>query len=535
MKLKHLLMAGLMVFTFTACEDDPSPIMEVRQLATLNELPTSDIAITRENISEDFPAISWSPADYGVSAVIHYDVTLTNTTNGASKQVAHTDKNTTSLQMTNSEMLSHLADLGAKPGVTNKFEVSLKSSVYESAADNATNTVSFNASIYDANIGQYTQPTLYVAAGYPDWDFRKAYLLGDMASNGSYEGYAYFEQGGSFALLKSSDLSPLAEGQNVPDKGFYKIAISADGHVTVSGNLVWGLIGDATSGAWDKSTDMEYDPETRLWSVITSLKQGEFKFRANNGWDFNYGAEKGQNEVGGETVTGKLKHAGENFKLKETSPYIMTLNLTAAGDYSFSMEKTDIVQSSAFLTMPGSYQDWNPKAENCFKVTSPARDFKFAGTHQLPANTEFKFCDEEVMYGCIGGINWNETKTSGSFKIGEGENIRLEDAGYYRFFVDQTAMTATVDKTGWEIIGDATPGGWDKGQLMTHNPADNSWSIVVEMKEGSFKFRWDAAWAVNLGGDLGALTQDGDNIPISAGKYKIVLYPDESRATTSAE
>ena len=45
---------------------------------------------------------------------------------------------------------------------------------------------------------------------------------------------------------------------------------------------------------------------------------------------------------------------------------------------------------------------------------------------------------------------------------------------------------------------------------------------------------WDASWTINLGGDLNALTQDGPNIHINAGTYKIVLDANNNTATITA-
>ena len=92
-------------------------------------------------------------------------------------------------------------------------------------------------------------------------------------------------------------------------------------------------------------------------------------------------------------------------------------------------------------------------------------------------------------------------------------------------------LTASLTKTGWEVIGDATPGGWDKGTLMNYDPATKLWSVDVVLVAGEMKFRWDGAWTVNLGGTLGALTQDGDNMKVTAGTYTIVLNPDAKTAT----
>lgn len=137
---------------------------------------------------------------------------------------------------------------------------------------------------------------------------------------------------------------------------------------------------------------MEYDTTTRLWTVVTPLLDKEFKFRANNDWGFNYGAEEGKlSELAGNLVAG-----GQNFKVVKASPYIITLNLTNAGKYTYSMEETTIELSSSAMTLPGSYQSgdgWKPEADDCYKVESAARDFKYTGTHYFPADTEFKFYD----------------------------------------------------------------------------------------------------------------------------------------------
>jgi len=81
-------------------------------------------------------------------------------------------------------------------------------------------------------------------------------------------------------------------------------------------------------------------------------------------------------------------------------------------------------------------------------------------------------------------------------------------------------------KTDWGIIGDATPGGWDSDQMMTYDPSSKLWTITLDLTAGSFKFRANNAWDINLGdtGADGILDYGGDNIPISqSGTYMISL------------
>lgn len=235
----------------------------------------------------------------------------------------------------------------------------------------------------------------------------------------------------------------------------------------------------------------------------------------------------------GAELEGELVAGPNNFKVLKASPYVITMNLTNAGKYSYSMVETTIELSSAEMALPGSYQGWDATKDDCYKVQSAARDFIYTGTFYFDADTKFKFWDAGVWIGMMGPISWDEAKNIGTFVLmpSDGDNIKIETAGYYRVGADMKKLTASLTKTGWEIIGDATPGGWDKGTVMNYDPATKLWSVDVTLVAGEMKFRWDGAWTVNLGGSLGALTQDGANMKVTAGAYTIVLNPDAKTAT----
>lgn len=50
-------------------------------------------------------------------------------------------------------------------------------------------------------------------------------------------------------------------------------------------------------------------------------------------------------------LAGNLVAGGQNFKVVKASPYIITLNLTNAGKYTYSMEETTIELSSSAMTL----------------------------------------------------------------------------------------------------------------------------------------------------------------------------------------
>lgn len=528
MKFKNIFFFAAGVLALASCaEDTTDPVLKLQQAATLNAVSPAEVTITKDNSTEQFPEISWEKANYGNGAVINYTITLTNNSNQKSTVIGETGD--TKLTLTNAEMNSILASIGAYPGQSYDFTVSLTSEAFNAYQDDASNTVSFRATPYDPNVDNIDWPYAYVAVGYPDWDYTKAYIIGDPDGDGVYQGYVKFDEETTYAILDGRDVSRVrAQNQRIDanSKGFVEITMDAEGNVSQSTPCKnWGVIGDATSGGWSDDTMMEYDEDTRLWTVVTSLTAKEFKFRANSDWGIN---------LGGDGTTNGLVPNGANIQVPKESPYIITLDLTTAGKYTYKMEETSIELSSSYMTLPGSYQGWSPDADDCYRILSEARDFKYSGSHYFAAGTEFKLYDSGNWIGIVGNITWNENHTKGDFVIGNGDNITITEGGYYKITANTKKMVASIAKTGWEVIGSATAGGWDKGHLMDYDANTGTWSTTITLASGEIKFRWDASWAVNLGGNLNSLEQDGPNISVNAGTYKIVLNPNTNTATITA-
>lgn len=77
------------------------------------------------------------------------------------------------------------------------------------------------------------------------------------------------------------------------------------------------------------------------------------------------------------------------------------------------------------------------------------------------------------------------------------------------------------------IIGSATAKGWGEDTDMAHL-GNGVYEIVIDLSAGEVKFRQNDAWAINWGaGDFptGVGTQDGPNIPVPAGKWKVTFKP----------
>lgn len=93
------------------------------------------------------------------------------------------------------------------------------------------------------------------------------------------------------------------EGDNInmtEEAGYYKVDVDLDAKTyNLTPITTIGVIGDATAGGWDGADqDMTYVPynsETKApgyWEIKgITLTDGSIKFRANDGWDINWGGD----------------------------------------------------------------------------------------------------------------------------------------------------------------------------------------------------------------------------------------------------
>lgn len=189
-------------------------------------------------------------------------------------------------------------------------------------------------------------------------------------------------------------------------------------------------------------------------------------------------------------------------------------------------------KAAGLLYVPGGYQGWDP-AKTTTVLRSEKNDGKFEGYLYFDKdNTEFKFCETPNW-----DKNWGDTGADGKLEAG-GDNIKAPKAGYYKVNVDITALTYTMVKTDWGLIGSGTASGWDSDQNLTFDAATNLWSAVLELKAGEIKFRANDGWDLNYGDDgaNASLEGGGANIAIaSAGKYKVTLNLNQLPYTYSLE
>ncbi|MBZ9626686.1 SusE domain-containing protein [Psychroflexus sp. CAK1W] len=96
--------------------------------------------------------------------------------------------------------------------------------------------------------------------------------------------------------------------------------------------------------------------------------------------------------------------------------------------------------------------------------------------------------------------------------------------------IDATPFSSILDlSTNLGIVGSATPGGWGSEDILDvpfYSTSENNVVVAyATLRDGEMKFRENNDWAVNYGddGNDGTLEQDGANIPVTAGTYKVTV------------
>jgi len=214
------------------------------------------------------------------------------------------------------------------------------------------NSVEFTTLV---SIRVWNIPGDYVAASYPgstlaDWSPDKSpQIISLESAPDKLEGYVYMANASNnwkFATQpnwngpnygddnNSGVLNPNASNNINSPAGYYKITANAANLTYKAIATVWGIIGDASPKGWDDETALSYDPASRTWYGGMTMKAGNYKFRANHSWDYNYGSDK---------ADGNLSAGGKDIPLTLPGDYFFTLNLSTPNVYTYSANTWGVI------------------------------------------------------------------------------------------------------------------------------------------------------------------------------------------------
>ena len=184
------------------------------------------------------------------------------------------------------------------------------------------------------------------------------------------------------------------------------------------------------------------------------------------------------------------------------------------------------------LTVAGSYayNSWTP-GKGQFVFDFDGNDTKYSGMIDFGEDVSalnFKFV----------GSAWGENEfsvPSGEAQAPEAAELPLVAGGGDNIaaYTTHRFVSLTLDKATPKVIknfsfnqigviGDFN--GWGEDVVMQFNAAKQKFYADVDFSaDGGFKFRADGAWDLNWGVKDGILEVNGDNIPVTAGKYRVYV------------
>jgi hypothetical protein len=273
---------------------------------------------------------------------------------------------------------------------------------------------------------------LWVVGTYNEWSNSDAaeFIINTETSTEA-QGYVYFPAAGAFKLATDhswDDAHTFGDnGSGALTNPGGDISVPA-GYLFIKANLVtmtysvtptvWGIIGDATPGAWASQTNMNYSESLKIfWLGATLTSGGSIKFLGTSTWSVNYGAVAGSNS---------LIFDGPNIPVSVDGDYAITLDLSHPNEYTYRADRWSIIGDAT----PGGWT-------NDTDMTWDAVNGCFTATLNL-TEAAFKFRANHAWAYDFGG--------SLSALTPGGANISVAEAGNYTITLNPWTRVATMTK-----------------------------------------------------------------------------------------
>lgn len=447
---------------------------------------------------------------------------------------------------------------------TNK-NTAVESSLARSGVLSAT-FVPYSQLILDKDVYDH----VWVMGDYSGWSHDKAQLLYNYSKDGNiftgvvdfddkaasgikFTGAASWDEAtGNWGTANPDDASEAASvtllnGSNdnimCYAKRFYKFTLDKKALVLTKewGADKIGVVGTINNWA-APDVEMAFNKDyLRFWVDLEVTGDQEIKFRADEDWVYNWGADA---KLGGDNIkvgTGKYRvYLDLNKGTFELNEKMFGKTEPSAGGDEPEPEKPAVW--SLIGTIGGT--NWDTDTD----MTNTDGEVWIARSVALTANDEFKLRFGHDWPDAVGGTEANSKSTIdptnpydvfkpvlGTVFATGGMNIQVGVEGTYDVTYDNAAKTILVEnhKALFSLIGDINGSGWGKDFVMTQD--GDVWTSPVVTIGGEFKIRYDFSWAdsntygvaegttVEIGKEF-TVVQPGGNIKVpEAGDYKVIF------------
>ena len=328
--IKYISLACASIFALSACSDDEDIIKldPSNFVAPKVETPASStIELLEENAANTAMTFNWSAANYGTNTPPKYELQIDVKGDNFENHQVLTSTSTLTADVTVKELNLAVIALGLEPFKEGEIEYRIVSTVGTPGSQQLISNVNIlkitpyptDLSTNWGVVGSAT-PNGWDGPDVPFWktDVTNVFVAYTDLKGGEIK----FRQDNKWELDYGGSNGKLEKGgKNIAvDAGTYKITMDLTNLTYKLDKYSWGLVGDATANGWDgPDQKLSYDGALDAWTITTTLKDGEFKFRLNNDWGTNYGGTSNAGEL--------TDKDGANIKIK-AGKYKITANFT---------------------------------------------------------------------------------------------------------------------------------------------------------------------------------------------------------------
>ena len=346
--------AGLLLALSSCKKDEVQMKADVGAAPVLASVTTNAGALVSTDVAKTALVYTWSPVTFALSdgskAVIPTSYTLEfakTGTNFANFSTLSAGSSVTRDSVKVGDLNSALVKAGLTPTITGTVDVRLRASYAGNQSDLVSNAIKLTATPYSrelyffgASLGPLSSSSPYISE-----------------QPGQHEGYIYFPNATNTFRFSNTNTSAgtvfgagtgtgtIASGSTneitLAGPRMYRIRVNLGTNTLTAVATNWGIIGSGTTGdgtGWNQSVPMVYSVADKVWKLTNVSMPGsgtnnEFKFRANDAWDINYGDSKTTPNVS------KLDQDGNNLKTAGPGRYDVVLDLNNPDKYTYTLTK----------------------------------------------------------------------------------------------------------------------------------------------------------------------------------------------------
>ncbi len=396
----------------------------------------SSYNLNPEMADEDVMTLEWIDYAYlEYNVPVQYKVQFSTESDNFQNPLETAPLQQMSLTLTQSQLNSYAVNAGIDPETTGTLLVRVKSVVTSTLGEEVeftSNAMMYSVTTYPTTLDLSTTWGVVGSATPNGWDGPDVPFF-TTGEEGVIVAYPYLKMG----ELKfrennawdvnygddNADGTLEAGGANivVSQEGYYRIIMNLNDLTYTMEPYSLGIVGSATPNGWDGPDIMlEFDQYSNTFKTVTTLAEGEIKFRLNNAWDLNYGGENGI-----------LSENGSNIAVTAGN-YIVSVSLA---DNTYTLEPIDDIWGVVGSATPNGWD--GPDLQMTKDWSQPDANIWVINRANL-ADGEMKFRLNNAW-----DVNYGSDNADGNLQL-NGGNIPVS-AGAYKIRFNLDNLTYSVN------------------------------------------------------------------------------------------